>query len=164
MCLFLSDVLAFEWLCFEERCSRLDAFSSSSTFDSFLTRLNVSCGDISPSGSHFSDDSSEGDIWYKDFGQCKRTPLQLVRPVNKTNLYSSGRCLSGYIRFEPWWQEPLLRFFWKSVLLLGRGTRSFPKLLAACHHSHGLYWLSATIATITHRGHLRHPKQIFNLY
>ena len=31
-----------EWLCFEDKCNRLDALSSSSTLVSFLTRVQVS--------------------------------------------------------------------------------------------------------------------------
>ena len=57
--------------------------------------------------------------------------------------------------------EAIVALLLEIVLLLGKGTRSFPKLLvAACRHTHGLYWFSATIATITHLGHLRNPKQI----
>ena len=51
-----------EWLCFEDKCNRLDALSCSSTLVSFLTRVQVSCADISPSFSHLMLDNSAGDI------------------------------------------------------------------------------------------------------
>ena len=51
-----------EWLCFDDKCNRLDALSCSSTLVSFFTRIHVSWADISPSGSHLMLDSSAGDI------------------------------------------------------------------------------------------------------
>ena len=51
-----------EWLCFDDRCNRLDALSCSSTLVSFFTRVQVSWADISPSCSHLMLDNSAGDI------------------------------------------------------------------------------------------------------
>ena len=51
-----------EWLCFDDKCNRLDALSCSSTLVSFYTRVQVSCADISPSFSHLMLDNSAGDI------------------------------------------------------------------------------------------------------
>ena len=51
-----------EWLCFDDKCNRLDALSCSSTLVSFFTRVQVSCADISPSFSHLMLDNSAGDI------------------------------------------------------------------------------------------------------
>ena len=51
-----------EWLCFDDKCNRLDALSCSSTLVSFFTRIHVSWADISPSCSHLMLDSSAGDI------------------------------------------------------------------------------------------------------
>ena len=51
-----------EWLCFDDKCKRLDALSCSSTLVSFFTRVQVSCADISPSFSHLMLDNSAGDI------------------------------------------------------------------------------------------------------
>ena len=51
-----------EWLCFDDRCNKFDALSCSSTLMSLLTRLHVSCADISPSCSHLMLDNSAGDI------------------------------------------------------------------------------------------------------
>ena len=52
----------FEWMCFDDKCNRLDALSCSSTLVSFFTRFQVSCADISPSCSHLMLDNSAGDI------------------------------------------------------------------------------------------------------
>ena len=54
--------LDLEWLCFDDRCNKLDALSCSSTLVSFFTRFQVSCADISPSCSHLMLDNSAGDI------------------------------------------------------------------------------------------------------
>ena len=51
-----------EWLCFDDKCNKLDALSCSSTLVSFFTRFQVSCADISPSCSHLMLDNSAGDI------------------------------------------------------------------------------------------------------
>ena len=51
-----------EWLCFDDKCNKLDAFSCSSTLVSFFTKFQVSCADISPSCSHLMLDNSAGDI------------------------------------------------------------------------------------------------------
>ena len=51
-----------EWLCFDDRCNRLDALSCSSTLVSIFTKVQVSCADISPSCSHLMLDNSAGDI------------------------------------------------------------------------------------------------------
>ena len=51
-----------EWLCFDDKCNKLDALSCSSTLVSFFTRFQVSCADISPSFSHLMLDNSAGDI------------------------------------------------------------------------------------------------------
>ena len=51
-----------EWLCFDDKCNRLDALSCSSTLVSFFTSVQVSCADISPSCSHLMLDNSAGDI------------------------------------------------------------------------------------------------------
>ena len=52
----------FEWMCFDDKCNRLDALSCSSTLVSVFTRVQVSCADISPSCSHLMLDNSAGDI------------------------------------------------------------------------------------------------------
>ena len=63
-----------EWLCFDDKCNRLDAFSCSSTLVSFFTRIHVSWADISPSCSHLMLDSSAGDIKSRLGGNKLRNP------------------------------------------------------------------------------------------
>ena len=60
--LYLELFFGFEWLCLDDRWSRFDALSTSSTLVRRLTRFQVSCADISPSDSHFSEERSDGDI------------------------------------------------------------------------------------------------------
>ena len=63
-----------EWLCFDDKCNRLDALSCSSTLVSFFTRIHVSWADISPSCSHLMLDSSAGDIKSRLGGNNLRNP------------------------------------------------------------------------------------------
>ena len=63
-----------EWLCFDDKCNRLDALSCSSSLVSFFTRIQVSWADISPSGSHLMLDSSAGDIKSSLGGQQAKEP------------------------------------------------------------------------------------------
>ncbi|AHF63932.1 hypothetical protein Syncc8109_1575 [Synechococcus sp. WH 8109] len=51
-----------EWLCFDDKCNRLDALFCSSSLVSVFSRVQVSCADISPSCSHLMHDNSAGDI------------------------------------------------------------------------------------------------------
>ena len=87
-----------QWLCFDDRCNRLDALSCSSTLVSFFTRVQVSCADISPSCSHLMLDNSAGDIKAREDmdDQLKKRDIDVAVATKRCHLRQSKVGLPGY--------------------------------------------------------------------